>query len=122
MIVAGFLFDANMPHRAIRKLLQARDENIPCWVVGENNAPAIGTPDPEFLEWIEESNCIPLTRNHASMPKHLRDHLASGRHAPGIIVMKRRVAPWQMVQELLLIWGASLPGEYQDQIVVWPQL
>ena len=122
MIAAGLLFDENTPHRAIRKLFQARDESILCWVVGENGAPAMGTPDPELLEWIEASNCMLVTRNHASMPKHLRDHLATGRHVPGIIVMKRRLAPWQMAEELLLIWGASIPDEFQDQIVVWPQL
>lgn len=63
-----------------------------------------------------------MTRNHASMPKHLRARLAAGGHVPGIIVMKRRIAPWQLVDELLLIWGASLPGECQDQILVWPHI
>lgn len=110
MIVTGFLFDENMPHRAIRKLLQARDNSIQCWVVGEHGAPAIGTPAPELLAWIEGNNCIVVTRNHASMPSHLRDHLASGGHVPGIIVMKPRLAPWQMAEELLLIWGASFPA------------
>lgn len=121
MIIAGFLFDENMPHRAIRKLLRAQDASIPCWVIGEHGAPAIGASDAELLVWIEENYCILVTRNHASMPVHLRDHLALGRHVPGVLVMKPRLAPWQMVQELLLIWGASLPGEYQDQIVVWPR-
>lgn len=121
MSVAGFLFDENMPHRAIRKLLRTKNADVQCWVIGEPGAPAIGSPDPELLIWIEENNCILVTRNHASMPVHLRDHLTLGRHVPGILVMKSRLASWQMAQELLLIWGASLPGEYQDQIVVWPR-
>lgn len=106
----------------MRKLLQVRDATVQCWVVGESGAPAIGTPDPELLEWIETNNCIPVTRNHASMPKPLRDHPAAGQHVPEIIVMKRRITPWQMVEELLLIWSASFPGEIRDQIVFGPQL
>lgn len=122
MSIAGFLFDENILHRAIRKLLQAQGINISCWVVGDGGAPAIGAPDPELLKWIEANNCMLVTRNHASMPKHLRDHLMAGGHVPGIIVLKHRLAAWQMAEELILIWGASLPDEYQDQIVVWPQL
>jgi len=118
---SGFLFDENMPHRAIRKLLRAQGASIQCWVIGEPGAPAIGSLDPELLVWIEENDCLLVTRNHASMPVHLRNHLALGRHVPGILTMKFRLAPWQMVEDLLLIWGASLPGEYQDQIVIWPQ-
>ena len=56
-----------------------------------------------------------------NMPAHLQSHLARGAHVPGILVMKSRLAPWQMAEELILIWGASLADEYVDQIVYWPR-
>jgi len=55
-----------------------------------------------------------------SMPMHLRDHLAAGRHVPGLLVVPQRMAPWQVSEELYLLWGASQPDEYQDQIVYLP--
>lgn len=115
-----FLLDENMPHRAIRKLLRQREPNIHIWVVGQQGAPSLGARDPELLAWIEEHRCLLVTRNRASMPGHLRDHLSAGSQIPGILIMPRRLTAWQVADELHLIWGASQPGEYQDQIVYLP--
>ena len=41
-----------------------------------------------------------------NMPAHLQSHLARGAHVPGILVMKSRLAPWQMAEELIL-WSTS---------------
>jgi hypothetical protein len=54
------------------------------------------------------------------MPGHLHDHLAIGLHIPGILVVPRRLALGRVIDQLHLIWLASLPGEYQDQIVYLP--
>ncbi len=54
------------------------------------------------------------------MPGHLRDHLAAGGHVPGILVVPFPLGIGALVEELILIWGASLPDEYQDQIVYLP--
>jgi hypothetical protein len=53
----------------------------------------------------------------ASMPGHLRDHLAEGRHIPGIFVPAAPLLFGELLDELQLIWVVSLPGEFQDQIV-----
>jgi hypothetical protein len=115
-----FLLDENMPHRAIRKLLRRREPEIRVWVVGQLDAPALGSRDPELLVWIEQHDCLLVTRNRASMPGHLRDHLAAGRHVPGILIMPKRLTEWQVADELYLIWGDSLPDEYRDQLVYLP--
>jgi len=115
-----FLLDENMPHRTIRKLLQQRASEMRVWVVGQQGAPPLSAPDPELLVWIEEHHCLLVTRNRASMPGHLRDHLATGRHIPGILIMPRRLTAWQVADELHLVWGASQAGEFQDQIIYLP--
>ena len=73
----SFLLDENMPHRAIRKLLRRREPEIHVWVIGQPGAPALGSSDLELLVWIEQHDCLLVTRNRASMPGHLRDHSES---------------------------------------------
>ena len=116
----GFLLDENMAHRRIRKLLRQRAPEIRILVVGQSGAPGLSASDPELLIWIEEHDCLLVTRNRASMPAHLRQHLTSGRRVPGILVVPQRMTPWQVSDQLYWVWGASLPDEYQDQIVYLP--
>jgi hypothetical protein len=54
------------------------------------------------------------------MPSHLRDHLAAGRHVPGIFEMNPRMTIGQTVEELWLIWGASHEDEYLDRMAFLP--
>jgi len=115
-----FLLDENMAHRAIRKLLLQREPEICILVIGQPDAPPLSAPDPELLAWVEERGCLLVTRNRASMAVHLRNHLVAGRHVPGILTVPQRMAPWQISDQLYLIWGASLPNEYRDQIVHLP--
>lgn len=62
-----------------------------------------------------------VTHNHATMPVHLGEHLVIGRHILGILVMKIGYPAWKIAEDLHLIWGASLPNEFNDQIVYWPR-
>ena len=121
MTAPGYLFDENTAHRAIRRLLLERDASISCWVIGEWEAPPTGSTDPDLLAWAEEHQCILVTHNHATMPGHLRAHLAASKHVPGILVVKIGYLPWKLAEDLHLIWGASLPEEFVDQIVYWPR-
>jgi hypothetical protein len=115
-----FLLDENMPHRTIRRLLGQREPGMHLWFVGQHSAPALGTEDPELLIWIEEHDCLLVTRNRASMPRHLRDHLAMGRHIPGVLICPIPLADWKVAEELQLVWAAMRPDEYVDQIVYLP--
>lgn len=54
------------------------------------------------------------------MPTHFQNHLAAGRRVPGILILKRQANFGEMIDDLILIWEASLPGEYQDQIRYLP--
>ena len=58
-----------------------------------------------------------VTNNRATMPVHLQAHLSQGKHVPGIVQLPRRMNIGAILDDLLLIWGASQPGELQDQIV-----
>jgi len=54
------------------------------------------------------------------MPAHLRDHLAAGRHVPGIFELNPDMTVGQTVEELALIWAASHEDEYLDRIAFLP--
>lgn len=88
--------------------------------IGDDGAPPVGTPDPVVLTWIESNDCYLVTNNRASMPGHLRQHCAQGHHVPGIFVVPRRLNYSLLLEDLLLIWEAALPGEFQDQVIYLP--
>ena len=112
-----YLFDENMPHRTLRTLLLRQVPDMEIWAIGQEGAPSISTLDPDILDWIEQNQCLLVTQNRASMPVHLQDHLAKGQHVPGILTVPTYMSIAQIVEVLVLIWGASLPDEFKDQIV-----
>jgi len=116
---SGFLLDENVP-LLLQAQLRRRERSIRVVAVGQPGAPPRGTPDPELLCWIEEHDYLLVTNNRATMPTHLRDHLAAGHHVPGILILPRQLNLGLVLDDLLLIWSASLPGEFQDQIVYLP--
>jgi hypothetical protein len=54
------------------------------------------------------------------MPRHLADHLAAGRHVPGILVLDTEMAIGATIEELAPISGTSFAGEYVDVITYLP--
>jgi hypothetical protein len=84
--------------------------------VGDFHAPPLGTLDPEILLWCEVFQLWLVTYNRASMPVHLLDHIEAGGHIPGIFIVKRYLTFGEIIAELRLIWTASTPDEFLDQI------
>jgi hypothetical protein len=54
------------------------------------------------------------------MPVHLADHIAEGRHMPGIFILNPNLSIGQNIQELILLAEYSFENEHQDQIVHLP--
>jgi hypothetical protein len=51
------------------------------------------------------------------MPVHLQDHISEGRHVPGVVLLDQALSIGEVVNELLLIWGASFPDEHRDSFI-----
>jgi hypothetical protein len=79
-----YLLDENVVP-AFRMALLQQDPMMIVWKIGDPGAPPVGTKDPDILDWCEEKRFILVTNNRKSMPEHLTDHLARGRHIPGIL-------------------------------------
>lgn len=114
-----YLLDENVDP-TYKAQLHRRNPNIVMWVVGEPSVPPRGTLDPEILLWCEEHNFLLVTNNRTSMPVHLADHIAEGRHVPGIFILNPKLSMGQNIDELILIAEGSFDDEYQDQIVNLP--
>ena len=114
-----FLLDEHVPP-FIQAQLARLELDLRVYRIGDDLTPATGTPDPDVLAWIEANDCMLVTNNRASMPEHLTDHLALGRHIPGIIQLPRRMNIRAILDDLWLIWAAARPDEFRDQIVHLP--
>jgi len=114
-----YLLDENVDPLFLGELLK-REPTLVVWRVGSPGAPPRTARDPDILRWCEENSFILVTNNRKSMPRHLRNHLAEGRHVPGILELNPGMSIGETVEELLLIWSASEEGEYRDMILYLP--
>lgn len=114
-----FLLDENV-ERALATALQRRLPEAAVWMAGDPGAPPRGTLDPDVLLWCEANAFCLLTNNRSTMPGHLRDHLAAGRHVPGIFVLSPAMSLGAIVNELELLWAASEVEEYRDLLLYLP--
>ena len=114
-----YLLDENVDP-AFRTALLQQDPTMIVWKIGDPGVPSAGTKDPEVLDWCEDNTFLLVTNNRKSMPEHLTDHLAKGRHIPGILELNPNLSFGETVEYLVLIWGASAPHEYQDLILYLP--
>jgi hypothetical protein len=88
--------------------------------IGGPDAPPLGTKDPQILEWLEANQFVLVTDNRSTMPGHLNDFTALGRHIHGIFIADKEFDVRLLCAELEMIVGASLPGEFQDQVRYLP--
>lgn len=119
MSVIRYLLDENV-NPILRSALLRDEPTLTVWQIGILDAPSLGTLDPEILIWCEENGFILVTNNRKSMPVHLRDHLAMGRHVAGIFILNAEWSIGETTNELLLIALAAALEEYYDQTIYLP--
>ncbi len=118
-MIPRFLIDENMT-RKFRRKLEDLHPLLDIRFMGDEGAPALGTPDPDILIWIERNDYLLVTNNRISMPHHLREHLRHGGHVPGILCFSRPVPIHAIIENLALVWGAADTEEYHDSIEYLP--
>ena len=114
-----FLLDENLP-TLYRIQLSRLVPELTVWMVGDPGAPDRGAKDPSILDWCDQYGFILVTNNQASMPLHLVDHLASGKHVPGILAFRPKATIKVILDDLILIAELSDTDEFCDQIVHIP--
>ena len=114
-----YLIDENISPQYRTQLLY-HEPSLTVLAVGDEGAPPKSTPDPEILVWCEQNQFNLITNNRESMPQHLSDHLSAGHHVPAIFTINLAVPMGKIIEELLLIAGASNENEYINEIKYLP--
>ena len=114
-----YLIDENLSPEYRAQLLN-RAPLLKVLAIGDIGAPARSTSDPDILNWCEKNDFILVTRDPNTIPKHLNDHIASGNHVPGVFMIKPNVSMGVIIDQLVLVAGASDKDEYIDQIIYIP--
>ena len=76
--------------------------------------------DPELLELAAVENRIIVSHDSGTMTLHFRRRLAAGKHSPGLFIVPQWRGIGEVIESLLLIWGASEPDEWRDQLTYIP--
>ena len=96
-----FAYEHIAPLYRTQLLRQATD--LVVRMIGDPDAPPKGTLDPEILIWCD-----------------LADHLAEGRHIPGIFIIDPSKNIGEILTELIIIASASFINEYQYRFEYLP--
>lgn len=110
-----FLLDENQSPRLKTALLRLNPA-IDVLRVGDPEAPPLGTPDPELLNYLEVAQRALVTSNRTSLPAHIEAHWAAGGHLWGIFWVRPGTPIGQLARDLHLVWEASEAEEWVDQL------
>jgi len=113
----SFLLDENLS-KQIKFAVLRLNENIDILCVGDSEAPPLGTPDPEILNYLEASQRMLITDNRKSMPGHLVDHWQEDKHIWGLFWVRPGTSIGQLVETINLLWETRSAQEWMD-VVDW---
>lgn len=119
-----YLLDENhrgLLFRYIQRRNVAAEFPIDVIRVGDNSGPSLGTTDPVLLRWTQQNDRIFVSADMKTLPRHLEEHLASGKHSPGIFLTL--VSPVRDIYDflvLVLAAYASEPADWRDRVVFIP--
>jgi hypothetical protein len=74
----------------------------------------LGTADPDILIWAERTGRIVVSADVTTMPGHFRHHLSSGRHSPGLFLLRARASAVDIADFLAVTTYASDPDDWVD--------
>ena len=119
----AFLLDENLPAslwRAIRRRNILAESPLEAVRVGEPDDLPLGIDDEAILRWAENTDRILVTRDKNTMPGHLSRHLESGRHCPGVFMLRQECSIPIVLEFLELASEASDAKEWWDRIAFVP--
>jgi hypothetical protein len=79
-----------------------------------------GVGDCEVLDIAAVQGRILVSQDFRTMPTHFAEFLSAGRSSPGVFLVKQRTPLAAVIDELVLIWTASTPDDWTNQIVEIP--
>ncbi len=111
-----FQADADFNEKIIAAVLR-REPAIDFRTAVEAGLP--GLEDPVVLAVTAESNRVLVSHDLKTMPRHF-GQLVLGASSPGVILIPQRMPIAEAVENLILIWAATEPGEWIDRVYIVP--
>src|SRR2546426_247493 len=109
--------DEDFDNDIIRGLLHQEPE-LDIWRM--QDAGLAGAKDPAVLEWAAREGRVLLTHDVNTMTKFAYERIRAQQPTPGVIVVRRYIPLGVAIGDLLLLLGASHPGEWEGQVRYLP--
>lgn len=85
-------------------------------IVRAQDAGLSGATDPDILEWAAQEGRVVLTHDKRTMTRDTNARLVAGLPMPGVVVVHQDTPTRWAIEGLLEMIGASLEGEWENQI------
>ena len=89
-------------------------------IVRVQDAGLSGADDPAVLAWTAEEGRILLTHDFATMSDFAYQRVLAGKAMPGVFKVSRSLPVAKAIEDLLLLVGASLEGEWEGRVFYLP--
>ena len=111
--------DADLRY-SIVKAVRQREPNID--FASAMDSRLEGIDDAEILERAAQQERILVSHDRRTMLAHFRARLKTGKSSPGLFVVSQGVSLQAVVNSIVLVWAASEPLEWRDQVHHLPSL
>lgn len=88
--------------------------------VGDPGAPPLGTLDPDLLIAAEAMGRVLVSNDRSTMPVHLANHFAAGRHTAGVILLRKGYTLGRYAREIVDQWVSTTADEWVDRTIYLP--
>lgn len=80
----------------------------------------IQTPDADILDWAAGQGSVLLSHDVSSVPPAAYQRVAEAKARPGVFIVPDRMAIGRAIDEILFLYEASEPEEWQNQVIYLP--
>jgi hypothetical protein len=112
-----FLADASLHHAIVTGCLR-RESKVD--FVSARTAKLQGMSDRDVLTLAAAQGRILVTHDFRTLPRHFAEFLATGATSSGVFLVKQQTPLAPVIDDLLLIWTASMPEDWKKRIVAIP--
>ena len=108
-----FIADEGFKRDIVRGII-SRDPAVA--IVRVQDVGLSGATDPAILEWAAQEGRVVLTHDRRTMTRDANTRLMAGLPMPGVVVVHWTMPIGRAIEGLLEMIGASLEGEWENQI------
>lgn len=114
-----FLLDEHLRgwlQEAIERYNIAHGAQMDVLAVGDDPSLPLGTSDDEILAWAEKHKRLLITRDKSTLPAELTLHIQSGRHSPGVLILKQGARVNEVIDYLALVTDTGEADDFADRV------